>query len=141
LKSSKSSEFGFRIADFGLKKIKIHISGPSPCDQCFAACCKQNGHEFAAVLQGEGERRRFAAFAQDVTFVRPDGTIGVERVLPYVNGRCQFLGEDDRCTIYDDRPLACRQFECVPHFNRDGVARHGDFLSANPRVLEVIQSM
>ena len=49
----------------------------------------------------------------------------VERVLPYRDGRCQFLADDDRCTIYDDRPLSCRQFECTLSYNTTGVGRHG----------------
>lgn len=114
--------------------------GRSPCERCYAACCRQNGHAFAAVLQGEAERRKFAAFAVDATFARADGTVTSERVLPYVNGKCQFLGDDDRCTIYDDRPLACRQFECVAHFHRDGAGRHGEFLLRNPRVLTLLES-
>ena len=43
-----------------------------------------------------------------------------ERVLPYVDGRCQFLGDDDRCTIYDDRPANCRRFECAPGYHHAG---------------------
>ena len=92
-------------------KLRIAIVGASPCDQCVAACCKQNGHEFAAILD-EDERRRFGPFAQMVAIRRSDGTLVSEFVLPYRDGRCQFLGDDDRCTIYDDRPRACRVFEC-----------------------------
>ncbi|HJN07310.1 MAG TPA: YkgJ family cysteine cluster protein [Pirellulaceae bacterium] len=29
----------------------------------------------------------------------------------------QFLGEDDRCTIYDVRPAVCREY---PHTDKDG---------------------
>lgn len=112
----------------------------SPCDRCYAACCRQNGHEFAAVLQGDVERRRFAAYSVEATFVRADGSAHVQRVLPYVDGRCQFLGDDDRCTIYEDRPAACRQFECADHFHRDGAGRHGEFLIRNPRVLKLLES-
>lgn len=90
------------------------------------------------MLQGDGERRRFAAYSMEATFFRADGTVASERVLPYVDGKCQFLGDDDRCTIYDDRPAACRQFECVDHFDRDG--RHGEFLIRNPRVLKLLET-
>lgn len=108
----------------------------SPCHRCFAACCKQNGHEFAALLQGN-EVRKFAAFAQRVT-IRQDDSLRVEHVLPYVAGKCQFLGEDDLCTIYEDRPATCRAFECAPHFDRDGLGQHGEFLVRNPRVLAIL---
>src|SRR5688572_5882318 len=95
--------------------VRLAILGRSPCHLCTAACCKQNGHDYAAVLRGE-EVRKFAAYSIDVPF-QSDGGAVVERVLPYVGGRCQFLDEEDRCRIYEDRPGACRAFECVPQFN------------------------
>lgn len=119
-----------------MRTIRLAILGDSPCDLCTAACCKQNGHEFAVLLQGD-ETRRFAPWAVDATFHR-DGAIVTERVLPYVDGRCQFLGPDDRCQIYDDRPKSCRQFQCVASYNQDGIGEHGRFLQLNPRVLEIL---
>ncbi|CAN5547628.1 hypothetical protein BH09PLA1_BH09PLA1_35210 [soil metagenome] len=120
--------------------VRIAIIGASPCDQCMAACCKQNGHGYAALLD-EAERARFAPFAEAVALRRSDGSLASELVLPYRNGRCQFLGEDDRCTIYDDRPRACRAFECAPKFNAHGIDRHDRFLDRNPRVLELLKLM
>jgi Fe-S-cluster containining protein len=120
--------------------VRIAILGASPCDQCVAACCKQNGHEFAAILDDD-ERGRFGPFAQSVSLRRSDCTLVSEFVLPYRDGRCQFLGDDDRCTIYDDRPRACRAFECAPKFNARGVHRHDAFLQRNPRVLQLLQSL
>jgi|GEM_PF-2370780 len=105
----------------------------SPCHRCYAACCRQNGHEFAALLSGD-ERRRFAAFSEAVT-IRDNNALVVERVLPYIDGKCQFLGDDNRCTIYEDRPAACRAFECAPALDAHGAGQHGIFLKRNPRVL------
>jgi len=119
--------------------IRLAILGHSPCQLCSANCCKQNGHEFAAILRGD-EVARFAPFAIDVP-IETQGRIVYERVLPYRSGRCQFLGSGDRCTIYDDRPAACRAFQCVNDFNRDGVGAHGAFLNRNPEVLRMLQSM
>ena len=121
-------------------KLRIAILGASPCDQCVAACCKQNGHEFAALLD-EDERAKFGPFANVVAIRRSDGTLASEMALPYRGGRCQFLGDDDRCTIYEDRPRACRAFECAPKFNARGVNQHDAFLQRNPRVLQLLQSL
>ena len=96
-----------------MQRLRLAILGESPCDECFAACCKQNGHDFAVLLQGD-EVRKFAPFAIDVHIQRGAQLIP-ERVLPYRNNRCQFLGDDDRCTIYEDRPDTCRNF---PHLVR-----------------------
>jgi Fe-S-cluster containining protein len=122
-----------------MRRLRVAILGESPCDRCVAACCKQNGHDYAVLLRGE-EVRRFAAFAQVVTVLR-DQQLVAESVLPYVNGRCQFLDEEDRCRIYEDRPLSCRQFQCITSYNQDGMGRHGLFLRRNPKVRELIESL
>jgi Fe-S-cluster containining protein len=123
-----------------MRRVRIAIVGPSPCTQCVAACCRQNGHEYAVLLQGDAERRRFAAFSVDAPMQSNDRVV-VERVLPYRDGKCQFLGDDDLCTIYEDRPLSCRQFECTVSHNIAGVGRHGRFLQLNPHVLTLLESM
>jgi Fe-S-cluster containining protein len=122
--------------------LRLAILGDSPCDLCTAACCRQNGHDYAVLLEGERERRKFAAFAVDVPVGR-GGFTSVERVLPYHAGRCRFLGEDERCTIYDDRPANCRRFQCVSGFHHGGgdVGGHGGFLQRNPAVLEMLASL
>jgi Fe-S-cluster containining protein len=117
---------------------RIAVVGSSPCHACQALCCKQNGHEYAVLLDGEDERRRFAAFSTSVLI--SSGTAPVEeRILPYVAGRCRFLGDDDRCTIYDDRPRNCRRFECVRFFRSEPDWTHGLFLRRNPMALRAIE--
>jgi Fe-S-cluster containining protein len=118
---------------------RLAILGQSPCHLCYAACCKQNGHDYAVLLEGD-ERQRFGPFAMDVRIDDGERTV-VERVLPYREGRCVFLGEDDRCTVYDDRPMNCRRFQCVRYFRQGGADSpgHGEFLVRNPRVLEILE--
>jgi Putative zinc- or iron-chelating domain len=118
-------------------RLRLAILGQSPCDLCTAACCKQNGHTYAARLHDD-EIRRFAAFSIDVPIADKDNRLTYARVLPYIHGRCQFLAADDRCTIYDDRPRACRQFQCIDAYNADGLGAHGLFLQRNPRVKDVL---
>jgi Fe-S-cluster containining protein len=123
------------------RNFRVAVVGASPCGQCVAACCKQNGHEYAALLQGDDERRRFAPWSIDVTFAADNGVRTTRRVLPYVSGRCPFLDESDRCRIYEDRPAACRAFQCVTSFNAHGPNRHGRFLRDNPDVLKLLRSL
>jgi Fe-S-cluster containining protein len=125
-----------------MRTVRLAILGDSPCGSCYAACCKRNGHAFAVLLQGEIERRRFAPYAVDFPFDAGAGRVVLERVLPYGDdGRCRFLGEDDRCLIYDDRPRACRTFQCVTSFNELGLGRHGRFLGRNPRVRAMLEAL
>jgi Fe-S-cluster containining protein len=122
-----------------MRSVRIAILGDSPCHLCTAACCKQNGHAYAALLRGD-EIRRFAPFAIDVPIQTDSGTI-FERVLPYRDGRCQFLGDDDRCTIYQDRPMSCRLFQCVEQFNSESSGEHGAFLKRNPSVRSMLEQL
>ena len=126
------------------RTVRIAILGSSPCHACVAACCRQNGHSYSVLLQGDAERRRFAPWATDIPIRTADGNSVLERVLPYRNGRCVFLGDDNLCTIYDDRPLSCRQFECVTGFGvpaGGNALSHSVFLQKNPTVLRLLESL
>jgi Fe-S-cluster containining protein len=120
-------------------RLRIAVVGSSPCHACTALCCKQNGHAFAVLLVGDHERRRFAAFSHDV-LIEAHAAPVVERVIPYVDGRCRFLGDDDRCTIYNDRPQNCRRFECVRFYRSEPDRSHGRFLRRNPVALRAIDA-
>jgi len=122
-----------------MRRVRVAILGESPCERCIAACCKQNGHDYAVLLRGD-ETRRFAAYSESITLHRGTKIVS-EYVLPYVNGRCQFLDGDDRCLIYEDRPESCREFQCVTSYNQQGVGRHGVFVERNPWVRELIDSL
>ena len=122
-------------------RYRLAILGESPCHLCYAACCKQNGHDYAVLLEGD-ERRQFGPFAMDVR-IDAGGRTVIERVLPYRDGRCVFLGDDDRCTVYEDRPVNCRRFQCVRYFHQHGAgpAGHGEFLLRNRGVLEILEGL
>jgi Fe-S-cluster containining protein len=124
-----------------MRSLRLAILGESPCHLCFAACCKQNGHAYAVLLEGD-ERRKFAAFAAEARVDTGAGVV-VERVLPYRDGRCVFLGQNDRCLIYEDRPVNCRRFQCVGGFRGGGsnVHRHSTFLRSNPGVLAMLECL
>ncbi len=55
---------------------------------------------------------------------------------------CSFLGEDDRCTIYDVRPTVCRQY---PHTDRTGFATrtmlHAQNALTCPAVFWIVEQM
>ncbi len=125
------------------RSIRIAIVGQSPCEGCGAWCCRQNGHDYAAILEPD-ELPRFRPFAATAVFAPPSADphapARTEYVLPYVAGRCQFLGDDNLCTIYDARPRACRAFQCIDHFHAQGHGRHGPFLIRNPDALRQLEA-
>jgi len=67
--------------------------------------------------------------------------VSTESILPYVAGRCQFLGQDHLRTVYDHRPASCRSFECVTYFNAEAMNSRGEFLRRNPAVLMLAGEM
>lgn len=128
------------------RRIRIAVAGASPCPRCSAACCKRTVSEFAVLLETDEERRRFAAWSVTIGLRDAASRLRHERVIPYREGGkegacCTFLGRDDRCTIYEDRPQACRRFECTRHFNQEGLGRHGLFLRGNAQVVQLLQAV
>lgn len=123
------------------RHLRIAIAGQSPCETCWARCCKQNGHDYAVLLL-QSEYPRFTPFAVDVVIAHGDARV-VEKALPYRQGRCQFLGDEDRCLIYEDRPHHCRAFQCVTAFHHGGtdVSGHGEFLKRNGDVLDMLERL
>jgi len=51
-------------------------------------------------------------------------------VLRHEGGGCRYLGEDDRCTIYGQRPLGCRIFPFDPTFHEQGKLRRLKLIQA-----------
>ena len=51
-------------------------------------------------------------------------------VLRHEGGDCRYLDSDDRCTIYNHRPLGCRIFPFDPTFGKDGKLRHLKLIQA-----------
>lgn len=81
---------------------KAMLSGAGtnvPCGEC-TACCRSNEY---IVLQAD-EVERF-----DGVVINPDGEPSIQ-TLP--DGRCPYLDEEKGCTIYDERPQNCRNFDC-----------------------------
>lgn len=114
-----------------------------PCESCQAVCCHHTlGHSYAVALD-VSEHRQFRDVAIELPAAEAEALVlepGEElpRVLPYVDGKCVMLGDDNRCTAYETRPRLCRQFNCMygyaAHPNR-----HASFLENNPQVPQLIE--
>ena len=124
-----------------MPRLRIAIVGQSPCDGCGAHCCRQIGHEYAVLLEGD-ERRKFAPYAIEVT-IGEGPSARLERVLPYIDGRCRFLDADNRCLIYEDRPQNCRRFQCISGYHLGGsdIRAHSLFLQRNHDVLRRLEEL
>lgn len=82
------------------------------CLRCPGLCCEMAGY----VAVGPAEIARLAAalklapaeFVRRHTWRNNRG----ERLIKSVADRCQFLGKDRRCAVYDARPNQCRAYFC-----------------------------
>ncbi len=77
-----------------------------PCDAC-TACCRSSYF----VHIGPDETRTLRRIPRELLFAAPGRPAG-HVVLGYdERGHCPML-VDDACSIYEDRPLTCRKFDC-----------------------------
>jgi Fe-S-cluster containining protein len=77
-----------------------------PCGAC-TACCRSS--QFVHVAPDDADA--LAAIPRDLLFPAPGFPAG-HLVLGYdERGHCPML-VDDRCSIYDHRPRACRMYDC-----------------------------
>jgi Fe-S-cluster containining protein len=95
-----------KIKPYTFKGIVIETDHPKsdvPCGTCIDCCSK-----LAPFLsQAEFESGKYA-----YTFVNiPNSQYPAIAVPKAMHGGCMYL-VNNQCSIYNDRPLACRQFDC-----------------------------
>ena len=81
------------------------------CLAC-ANCCKTTSPIFRDIdIKRISKKLRMSEKQFVSSFLRMDE----DKDYVLQSSPCYFLGNDNKCQIYDDRPLACREF---PHTNR-----------------------
>lgn len=75
-----------------------------PCGSC-RACCS---HELVIIHPENGDDGRY--LTRTVPHPFEDGRT-VQALMHKPDGSCVYLGEQG-CTIYDRRPVVCREFDC-----------------------------
>lgn len=86
------------------------------CLQC-ANCCKTTSPIFRDVdIKRISKRFRVTEMQFISSYLRMDE----ERDYVLKVAPCPFLGSDNKCDIYDDRPLACSEY---PHTNRKNMSQ------------------
>lgn len=108
------------------------------CLSC-ANCCKTTSPMF---FEKDIERLsshfklRPAQFIEKYLFLDTDGIWALK------NSPCPFLGPDNYCSVYEDRPKACREF---PHTNHRKMHTHLHLIPQNvkicPAVIEIAKKL
>jgi uncharacterized protein len=124
--------------DYRFQKLHDEVFEYTDCLTC-ANCCKTTSpmlfekdiDRLAGAL-----RMRIGDFVSQYLFLDKDGTYAMKETP------CPFLGSDNYCSVYDDRPKACREF---PHTNHRKMSIHLDLAEKNltvcPAVMDIIEKL
>jgi Fe-S-cluster containining protein len=106
------------------------------CLAC-ANCCKTTSPIF---YQRDIERAAKAVNLKPGDFIQTYLFMDEEGDFVLKQAPCPFLGQDNYCSIYEDRPVACREY---PHTNRKKMKQILDLTFRNtlvcPAVLKVVE--
>jgi Fe-S-cluster containining protein len=104
------------------------------CLSC-ANCCKTTGPLFVpSDIKRISKRLKMRPVDFEAKYLRIDED--GDKVLQFVP--CPFLGVDNYCSIYEDRPKACREF---PHTNRAKFHQLTEITSKNVAVCPAVFTM
>jgi len=98
LRSELENELGEGDIVFALR------NSDSLCDQC-GECCRRSDPIILSLDDVSRLEEKFGPIEVQQYIKREDGKFMLKETQP-----CRFLGEDDRCDIYESRPTVCRQF-------------------------------
>ena len=99
------------------------------CETCIGLCCgRAIGNIFLYPDQSEWDRKVIADGKSYTDSQFP----GHQFIARRHDGACVFLSDDNRCTIYNQRPFVCRQYTCLKPDQALGIV-----FTAEKRHLEV----
>lgn len=108
------------------------------CLEC-ANCCKTTSPMF---FEKDIDRLSKALGMKTSAFVSEYLVRDKDDIYGLKSTPCPFLGSDNYCSVYDDRPKACREY---PHTNRRKMHTHLHLLEKNaiicPAVYEISQKI
>lgn len=108
------------------------------CLTC-ANCCKTTSPIF---YQNDIERISKALRMKPGDFIEKYLRVDGDNDFVLKSAPCPFLGKDNYCSVYEDRPKACREY---PHTNRRKMVQITDLTYKNtsvcPAVLEMVERL
>jgi len=108
------------------------------CLQC-ANCCRTTSPIF---YQNDIERLSKGLRIKPGDFIDTYLKIDEDKDYVLTSSPCSFLGPDNHCSVYEDRPKACREY---PHTDRKKMVQITDLTHKNtlvcPAVLEIVERL
>lgn len=127
-----------RQMDAQFHDLHEEVFAETNCLTC-ANCCKTTSPIF---YQSDIERASKALKMKPGQFVEKYLRIDEDNDYVLKSSPCPFLDQENYCTIYEDRPKACREY---PHTNRKKMVQILDLTYRNtlvcPAVLEIVERL
>lgn len=127
-----------RKVDEAFHSVHVEVFGEINCLAC-ANCCKTTSPIF---YQNDIERLAKSMRIKPGDFVERYLRIDEDNDLVLKSAPCPFLGPDNFCSVYDDRPRACREY---PHTGRKKMVQLTELTIKNtmvcPAVLEMVERL
>ena len=127
-----------RKVDKAVHQIHEEVFEETDCLAC-ANCCKTTSPIF---YQNDIERLAKSFRVKPGDFI--EQYLRVDEDCDYVlkSSPCPFLGQDNYCSVYEDRPKACREY---PHTHRKKMVQIMDLVYKNtfvcPAVFEIVERL
>jgi Fe-S-cluster containining protein len=127
-----------RKVDDAFHQVHEEVFEEINCLEC-ANCCKTTSPIF---YQNDIERLAKAMRIRPGEFIDQYLTVDDDNDYVLTTAPCPFLGADNYCSVYEDRPKACREY---PHTHRKKMVQIMDLTFKNtlvcPAVLEMVERM
>ena len=127
-----------RKVDKAVHQIHEEVFEETDCLTC-ANCCKTTSPIF---YQNDIERLSNALKVKPGDFIEQYLCVDEDRDYVLKSTPCPFLGQDNYCSVYQDRPKACREY---PHTHRKKVVQIMDLVYKNtfvcPAVFEMVERL
>ncbi len=130
----KAKKMNSRALDENFHKLHDQTFQKINCLTC-ANCCKTTSPIFRDVdIRRLSKRLRMS----EAKFI--DTYLKIDEDQDYVlqSSPCAFLGEDNYCNVYEDRPLACREY---PHTNRKNMYQILELTRKNTEVCPAVSQI
>jgi hypothetical protein len=111
-----------------LEAVDIFLGGyPLPCDRCEESCCKKAWSvEMDNVCVNrlcKGNAESSLKFVEERLLKKKNYYRDFYQLVLKKDKDCSFVSEDNRCSIYEERPVICRLYVCCDRSFRYNVLR------------------
>jgi Fe-S-cluster containining protein len=99
----------YKMADDRIKEMVL--SNPLSCTKGCSFCC--HGEVQISNIEASYFLNKIGESKGNEEILKKQNSVKDFKELKWVNTRCPMLGENEECTVYEDRPLICRMTNSI----------------------------